>query len=69
MSIYVLVDFATRSWDPPPNARRPSTGSAAIRPRLSERQRLPVDGYGADLALVVEFQEEQHSQPSPFFDR
>lgn len=31
--------------------------------------RLPVDGYWAELALVVEFQEEQHSQPSPFFDR
>ncbi|RIR77111.1 hypothetical protein D2E65_16165 [Mycobacteroides abscessus] len=30
---------------------------------------LPVDGYWPDLALVVEFQEEQHSQPSPFFDR
>ncbi|GAT03677.1 hypothetical protein [Mycolicibacterium fortuitum] len=31
--------------------------------------RLPVDGYWPDLQLVVEFQEEQHSQPSPFFDR
>lgn len=31
--------------------------------------RLPVDGYWAELALVVEFQEEQHSRPSPFFDR
>lgn len=30
---------------------------------------LPVDGYWPDLGLVVEFQEEQHSQPSPFFDR
>ena len=30
---------------------------------------LPVDGYWPDLELVVEFQEEQHSQPSPFFDR
>jgi hypothetical protein len=30
---------------------------------------LPVDGYWPDLQLVVEFQEEQHSQPSPFFDR
>lgn len=30
---------------------------------------LPVDGYWPDLRLVVEFQEEQHSQPSPFFDR
>ncbi|OBB47109.1 hypothetical protein [Mycolicibacterium fortuitum] len=30
---------------------------------------LPVDGYWPDLQVVVEFQEEQHSQPSPFFDR
>ncbi|PWD41335.1 hypothetical protein ACN93_19480 [Gordonia paraffinivorans] len=29
---------------------------------------LPVDGYWPDLQVVVEFQEEQHSQPSPFFD-
>ncbi|QHN16550.1 hypothetical protein [Gordonia amarae] len=36
------------------------------RPRGTQ---LPVDGYWPDLALVVEFQEEQHSQPSPFFDR
>ncbi|WP_437773513.1 hypothetical protein [Arthrobacter sp. KNU40] len=30
---------------------------------------LPVDCYWPDLELVVEFQEEQHSKPSPFFDR
>jgi hypothetical protein len=36
------------------------------RPRGST---LPVDGYWPGLRLVVEFQEEQHSQPSPFFDR
>lgn len=30
---------------------------------------LPVDGYWPGLRLVVEFQEEQHKQPSPFFDR
>ncbi|SLG53283.1 Uncharacterised protein [Mycobacteroides abscessus subsp. massiliense] len=36
------------------------------RPRGST---LPVDGYWPELRLVVEFQEEQHSQPSPFFDR
>ncbi len=30
---------------------------------------LPVDGYWPDLALVVEFQEEQHTQPTAFFDR
>ncbi|GAP61251.1 conserved hypothetical protein [Arthrobacter sp. Hiyo1] len=31
--------------------------------------RLPVDCYWPDLGLVVEFHEEQHSKPSPFFDR
>ena len=31
--------------------------------------KLPVDCYWPDLELVVEFQEEQHSQPSAFFDR
>lgn len=36
------------------------------RPRGTQ---LPVDGYWPDLGLVVEFQEEQHTQPSPFFDR
>lgn len=36
------------------------------RPRGTK---LPVDGYWPDLRLVVEFQEEQHSAPSPFFDR
>ncbi|MCB9441213.1 MAG: hypothetical protein H6523_13310 [Mycolicibacterium sp.] len=30
---------------------------------------LPVDGYWPSLRLVVEFQEEQHSQPVAFFDR
>lgn len=38
-------------------------------PRLPRGVKLPVDGYWPDLRLVVEFQEEQHSQPSPFFDR
>lgn len=36
------------------------------RPRGTK---LPVDGYWPDLDIVVEFQEEQHSTPSPFFDR
>lgn len=36
------------------------------RPRGTK---LPVDGYWPDPRLVVEFQEEQHSAPSPFFDR
>lgn len=36
------------------------------RPRGST---LLVDGYWPDLKLVVEFQEEQHSQPSTLFDR
>lgn len=36
------------------------------RPRGAK---LPVDGYWPELGLIVEFQEEQHSEPSPFFDR
>ncbi|MBB3634374.1 hypothetical protein FHT44_004449 [Mycolicibacterium sp. BK634] len=28
-----------------------------------------MDGYWPDLGVVVEFQEEQHSTPVPFFDR
>jgi hypothetical protein len=31
--------------------------------------KLPVDAHWSSLGLVVEFQEEQHSRPSPFFDR
>ena len=38
-------------------------------PRRPRGMTLPGDGYWPDLKLVVEFQEEQHSQPSPFFDR
>lgn len=38
-------------------------------PKRPGGTKLPVDGYWPDLRLVVEFQEEQHSQPSPFFDR
>ncbi|WP_124712869.1 hypothetical protein [Mycolicibacterium nivoides] len=38
-------------------------------PRLPRGVKLPVDGYWPDLRLVIEFQEEQHSAPSPFFDR
>lgn len=30
---------------------------------------MPVDGYWWELGLVVEFQEEQHYEPSPFFGR
>lgn len=38
-------------------------------PKRQRGTRLPVDGYWPDLGLVVEFQEEQHSQPSSLFDR
>lgn len=41
-------------------------GPSPTRPHGST---LPVDGYWPSLDLVVEFQEGQHSQPSPFFDR
>ena len=40
--------------------------ASTARPRGTK---LPVDGYWPELDLVVEFQEEQHTQPSPFFDR
>ncbi|MCV7057906.1 hypothetical protein [Mycolicibacterium gilvum] len=36
------------------------------RPRGTE---LPVDGYWPGLEIVVEFQEEQHSEAVEFFDR
>ncbi|MFL0242582.1 MULTISPECIES: hypothetical protein [Mycobacteriaceae] len=39
---------------------------SAKRPRGST---LPVDGYWPDLGLVVEFQEEQHSEAVELFDR
>lgn len=38
----------------------PTTGRAA---------RLPVDGYWPALRLVVEFQEKQHTEAVPLFDR
>ena len=38
----------------------PTTGRAA---------RLPVDGYWPTLHLVVEFQEKQHTEAVPLFDR
>lgn len=38
-------------------------------PARARGTKLPVDGYWPTLRLVVEFQEEQHSAPSPFFDR
>jgi hypothetical protein len=31
--------------------------------------RLPVDAYYADLNLVIEYMERQHSEAVPFFDR
>ncbi|WP_435084587.1 hypothetical protein [Gordonia hongkongensis] len=38
-------------------------------PRLPRGATLPVDGFWRELELAVEFQEEQHSEPSAFFDR
>ncbi|MCF8589087.1 hypothetical protein [Gordonia liuliyuniae] len=37
--------------------------------RLPRGSMLPTDGYWPGLRLVVEFQEEQHSEAVPFFDR
>ena len=36
------------------------------RPRGTK---LPVDGYWPEKGLIVEFQEVQHTRPTPFFDR
>jgi hypothetical protein len=33
------------------------------------RRRLPVDAYYEDLALVVEYREQQHDRPVPYFDK
>jgi lambda repressor-like predicted transcriptional regulator len=33
------------------------------------RVQLPVDAYWPNLALVVEYRERQHDQPTPFFDK
>lgn len=33
------------------------------------RRRLPVDAYYEALALVVEYREQQHDRPIPFFDK
>ncbi|TXH27565.1 MAG: hypothetical protein E6R06_03565 [Mycobacterium sp.] len=38
-------------------------------PKRPRGTKLPVDGYWSNLGLVVEFQEEQHSEAVPFFDR
>lgn len=38
-------------------------------PTRSRGAMLPVDGYWPQLGLVIEFQEEQHSEAVPFFDR
>ncbi len=37
--------------------------------KTGQRRRLPVDGYWASQNLVVEFQEKQHTEAVPIFDR
>lgn len=40
-----------------------------VSPRTGRQVRLPVDAYWESLGLVVEFQEEQHSQSVKLFDK
>lgn len=40
-----------------------------VSPTTGRARRLPVDGYWPALALVVEFQEKQHTEAVPLFDR
>ena len=40
-----------------------------LSPTSGRAARLPVDGYWPARGLVVEFQEKQHTEPVPIFDR
>lgn len=40
-----------------------------VSPKTGRARRLPVDGYWPVLKLVVEFQEKQHTEAVPLFDR
>jgi hypothetical protein len=40
-----------------------------VSPTTGRARKLPVDGYWPTLGLVVEFQEKQHSEAVPLFDR
>jgi hypothetical protein len=40
-----------------------------VSPKTGRARRLPVDGYWPALKLVVEFQEKQHTDAVPLFDR
>lgn len=40
-----------------------------VSPKTGQARRLPVDGYWPSLNLVVEFQEKQHTEVAPLFDR
>lgn len=40
-----------------------------VSPRTGRARRLPVDGYWPTLKFVVEFQEKQHTEAVPLFDR
>ena len=64
-----IVDLCDRiiGWQ----ARRHATfeflrGDAGPR---SRGRRLPVDAYWAELGLIVEYRERQHSQAIPLFDQ
>lgn len=40
-----------------------------LSPKTGRARRLPVDGHWPTLNLVVEFQEKQHTEAVPLFDR
>ena len=40
-----------------------------VSPKTGRARRLPVDGFWPTLQLVVEFQEKQHTEAVPLFDR
>ncbi len=40
-----------------------------VSPKTERSTQLPVDGYWPGLKLVVEFQEKQHTEAVPLFDR
>lgn len=40
-----------------------------VSPTTGRAARLPIDGYWPTLHLVVEFQEKQHTEAVPLFDR
>lgn len=40
-----------------------------VSPKTGRARKLPIDGYWPELQLAVEFQEKQHTESVPVFDR